>query len=154
MHLFIPGHPKPQGRPRAHVHGKHARVHSPTTQWREDVRYTLQKDWEGEPLTVPVQLHLAFYFERPKSHYRTGKNAHLLKDSAPDYPMEQRRGDADNLAKGIMDAANGILYLDDAQVVTLAATKCWAMEKGTSGVHIYLHTMEHAPLVRWKEGAA
>lgn len=32
-------------------------------------------------------------------------------------------GDADNLAKAILDACNGILWIDDAQVVDLHITK-------------------------------
>lgn len=30
-----------------------------------------------------VAANIEFYIDRPKGHYRTGRHAHLLKDSAP-----------------------------------------------------------------------
>jgi len=39
-------------------------------------------------------------------------------------PTSKNYGDVDNLAKAIMDAMNGIVYLDDSQVVSLSIDKC------------------------------
>jgi Holliday junction resolvase RusA-like endonuclease len=72
--------------------------------------------WEG-----PLSLRLAFYFPRPTSHFGTGKNADRLKASAPKH--HTKRPDADNLAKLVKDAMNGVFYLDDAQVVRLRVKK-------------------------------
>ena len=40
----------------------------------------------------------------------------------------QRYGDLDNLAKGILDALNKILYADDSQIVSLTAEKYQSTE--------------------------
>lgn len=37
--------------------------------------------------------------------------------------ISRRFGDADNLAKSIMDACNGVVWKDDAQIVSLTAEK-------------------------------
>lgn len=50
--------------------------------------------WEG-----PVALTATFYFSRPKSHYRTGKFAHILKPDAPSWHTN-RNGDPSYIPKG------------------------------------------------------
>lgn len=37
-----------------------------------------------------------------------------------------QRPDADNVAKAALDALNGVVFFDDAQVVTLKAEKRWS----------------------------
>ena len=37
--------------------------------------------------------------------------------------LGKRSGDVDNLAKGVLDACNGILWADDSQVVKLTTAK-------------------------------
>lgn len=40
------------------------------------------------------------------------------------YKVSSRRyGDCDNLAKSVLDACNGILWLDDSQIISLTAEK-------------------------------
>jgi hypothetical protein len=38
------------------------------------------------PITGPVRVWVRFTFTRPPSHYRTGRNAHLVRDAAPTSP--------------------------------------------------------------------
>lgn len=76
---------------------------------------------------APVALAVEFVFPRSKSHYGTGRNAHLLKSSAPRYPAKNL-GDLDNLVKLVKDALNGIAYDDDSQIVKVAAAKRWAAD--------------------------
>lgn len=66
------------------------------------------------PIRGPVKLSMSFYFPRPKSHYRTGKNAHLLTDDAPAFHTS--RPDGDKLTRCVWDALTGVAYLDDSQV--------------------------------------
>ncbi len=33
------------------------------------------------PLEGPLEVNIIFYFKRPKNHYKSGKNSHLLKDN-------------------------------------------------------------------------
>ena len=65
----------------------------------------------------PVLLHLRFALLRPKSLPR--------RIVRPD-----RKPDLDNLAKAVMDAARGILFRDDGQVVDLVLAKHYAGEPG------------------------
>lgn len=83
-------------------------------------------------MSGPVKLDLRFSFPRPKSHYGTGKNSSQLKGSAP--VEHAQRPDIDNLVKAAMDAMNGVLYDDDKQVVSLSASKVWALQPDQAGV--------------------
>lgn len=66
-------------------------------------------------------MTLEFYVDRPKSHYRTGKYSHLLKDNAPTWHTS--RADIDNYVKLVLDALNGSYYKDDSQVCHLRTIK-------------------------------
>lgn len=74
----------------------------------------------------PVSVLAVFYFDRPRSHYRTGKNAHLLRDGVPAFPGTRAQGDIEKLVRGLNDAlvAAGVV-VDDSQVASLAAYKRW-----------------------------
>lgn len=62
-----------------------------------------------------IELDLCFLFPRPKGHYRTGKNAHLLREGAPRRPAG--KPDGDKCERVVLDALTGLAYADDAQVV-------------------------------------
>ena len=47
------------------------------------------------------------------------------------FKVQSRRfGDIDNLVKGVLDSLNGILFVDDSQVVSLMATKIQSASVG------------------------
>ena len=71
----------------------------------------------------PLELRVWFYAPRPRSHYRTGRNAHLLRDSAPTWPIV--RPDTTKLLRGLEDALTGVVWRDDAQVVVQTARKVY-----------------------------
>lgn len=71
----------------------------------------------------PLRLTCIFYFPRPKSHYRTGKNSGLLKDSAPKY--HTNKPDADKLLRAIGDSLSGTVLRDDSEFASVVAVKCW-----------------------------
>lgn len=74
-----------------------------------------------------LALKLTFVFNRPASHYGTGRNAALLKASAPAAPFGgQNGGDVDNLAKLVMDALEGVAYANDSQIADLRIVKRYA----------------------------
>jgi Holliday junction resolvase RusA-like endonuclease len=67
-------------------------------------------------ITGPVLLAVTFTLARPKSHYRTGRYAHLLCDGAPDWPEDPP--DVSKLARAIEDAlTDAKVWKDDSQVV-------------------------------------
>lgn len=87
----------------------------------------------GEPFKGAVRLSLCFEFKRPKSHYRTGRFAHLLKESAPEEHLQ--KPDLDNLEKLIMDCLKRVqFYRDDSQVNKKKERKVWT--ENTPGVWI------------------
>jgi Holliday junction resolvase RusA-like endonuclease len=65
---------------------------------------------------VPLSLDCCFYVKRPKGHYGTGRNAGVLKDWAPDYPVG--KPDRSNLEKMVEDClVLARVMPDDDQVV-------------------------------------
>lgn len=61
----------------------------------------------------------------------TTENLKLVLTFRRKYKVQSRRyGDIDNLVKGVMDACNGILFLDDSQVVSLTAEKVQSASVG------------------------
>jgi Holliday junction resolvase RusA-like endonuclease len=120
MNFFVLGLPKPQARPRAFKRGKHASVYSPSTEWKESVKYAAAQQ---EPIQAEaLEVHLNFYFDRPDSHYGTGRNSDKLKPSAPEY--HTKRPDVDNLAKAVLDACQDAgLFKDDSAIVGLTIEK-------------------------------
>jgi len=103
--------------------------------WRQDVVAAALEELGrvlGRPAFMgPVGVDLTFRFTRPKSHYGTGRNAGVLKDSAPKFPTSRALGDADKLARSTLDAlvTAGVLA-DDSLVVDLNVRKRYSDTPG------------------------
>lgn len=91
--------------------------------WKNAVASAARQAYRGPLLRGPLRLVLKFYRPRPKSHFRSGKNAHLLKDDAPAFPTT--KPDTTKLCRGVEDALTGITWADDAQVVRQITDKDW-----------------------------
>jgi Holliday junction resolvase RusA-like endonuclease len=75
------------------------------------------------PLEGCVDLELAFIIgPRPKDHFLRGQ----VRASAP--PRPGKKPDYDKLARSVGDALNGIVYVDDAQVVRATVEKLYTSE--------------------------
>jgi Holliday junction resolvase RusA-like endonuclease len=116
--------------------GKVAQVESSKTRvamWRQDVvaetrRATQALSWET--LTGPVEVIIHFALARPKAHYRTGRNSHLLRDNAPLYPTHAP--DIDKTVRATLDALTTAgVWRDDGQISHLVATKDFCDELAT-----------------------
>ena len=94
--------------------------------WREAVKWAALEVLGGaSPFVGPLDVEATFYLPRPRSHYRTGKNAHELRDGAPSYVS--KRPDLDKILRSTFDALGEAgVWLDDAQVAVLTAVKCYA----------------------------
>ena len=91
-----------------------------TTEAEDATRYT-------DTITAPVRVWIRFTFNRPTSHYRTGRNGHLLKDQAPLFPTA--KNDIDKLQRACFDAlTDAHVWGDDGQVIDVRARKFWAGE--------------------------
>jgi len=92
--------------------------------WRYDVGMAAQEVFGDKPLiTGPVRLGITFYLQRPKAHYRTGKNKHLLKDSAPSFPIVMP--DLTKMLRAAEDALKGVIWKDDSQVIAQETYKAY-----------------------------
>ena len=74
-----------------------------------------------KPLAGPVEVEIAFYFQRPSN--KTWKTRPM--------PLEVKttKPDLDNLAKAVMDSLNGVAWVDDAQVCKIVLSK-WIVAGG------------------------
>jgi len=123
--IEVRGLPAPQGSKRHVGHGIMVESSKAVDPWREAVRAETQRVMAGRPpLAGAVQVFLAFSLPRPKSHYRTGRNAHLVRESAPPFPAG--RPDGDKLERAVWDGLTmGGAYSDDGQVVLWGGSKLW-----------------------------
>ena len=132
--FFVVGIPKPQGSKKAFVRGGRAQLvesaGQPLKDWRADVRAAaLDAMGDGGPLVGPLFVHLDFVMPRPKSARKRDV-----------YPAT--RPDVDKLARGALDALTGVMYGDDGQVVSLAASKVLAAAAGDrTGARITVRPM-------------
>jgi len=80
------------------------------------IQERLDADWT--PMEGPIKIELTVFLPRPKSHT---KKQRLI-------PYSSKRPDIDNLEKLFLDAANGLLYGDDAQIAEKFSAKRYADE--------------------------
>ncbi len=87
-----------------------------------------------EPCLLAVKLTIVAIFSRPKSTYRKTKP----RGREPSLNAK----DIDNVAKAFMDAANGVLWKDDRQVVELHASKLTGAQDELPGLTATLEPVE------------
>jgi crossover junction endodeoxyribonuclease RusA len=123
IELDVEGLPAPQGSKRHVGNGRMVESSKKVKPWRAAVAKAAEE--HTFPDMPYVQVVMWFRMPRPKSHYRTGRYAGLLKPDAPLFPAKYP--DVDKLARSTLDALRmGGAYADDAQVVTLHAYKVFA----------------------------
>ena len=120
--VTVPGEPRGKARPRV-VRAKNGRVMSytpdKTVEYEELVRARYLAAG-GVRFADDASIHMIItaYFGIPKSASKKRKAAMLSGELEP-----TKKPDADNIAKIILDALNGIAYKDDAQVTDLHVLK-------------------------------
>lgn len=111
--------------------------------WKRDVAQAAGIAMRGAPLLDgPLGLILTFYVPRPKGHYGSVKckvcggdppgrteccdgvgRVFRLRPSAPEFPTV--KPDVLKLARAVEDALSGVVYRDDAQIVSEALQKIY-----------------------------
>lgn len=100
----------------------------PIHAFKQIIRFVAAPRFSGHPLEAAVLLTLEFLLPRPKS--MVWKKKDMPRCLAPGKP------DLDNYCKAVMDALNGVAWVDDGQVVKLTASKLYAAGKEEPGVTI------------------
>ncbi len=124
IRFTVPGKPVAKGRAQASVIAGHVRMRTPakTVAYESTVALVASQAMQGRELMEgPLRLSVVAYFPMakswPKKKVEAARRGEVLPTSRPD---------ADNVAKAIADACNGICYADDAAIVSLAVVKAFA----------------------------
>jgi len=130
---------RPNGAPMVVVVGDNKRGET----WRESVRAECRRRFFGDVHRGPVRLEAVFVFTRPKSHYRTGKNAQLLRDDAP--KEHTQKPDCTKLVRAVEDALNEIVWHDDSQITRTVVEKAWGAPGQAPGAYVTIELVSDAP---------
>lgn len=109
-----------------HRHRLHGGTYDPSKKEKDDF-VKLIENMPTEKMDKPIRCVLHFYCKRPKTHYKSGKLSHILKDNSPKYNVNNK--DLDNMVKFVLDALNDKLYLDDSQIIELHCMKNYSTEE-------------------------
>lgn len=126
VYFVVTGKPVGKGRPRASTRGGFVRMYTDakTLGYEAAIADEAARAMSGdEPFETPMQMQVSCYYPIPKSWPKKIKQEALDEEVFP-----KVKPDLDNVVKAVLDALNGVVYLDDAQVVNLVATKRYATE--------------------------
>jgi Holliday junction resolvase RusA-like endonuclease len=140
LNFIVYGRPQPAGSKRAFPAGGKPGARTivvdaskKSKPWKENIAQeagaaVIANDWELQQ--GPLWVRFTFWVNRPKGHYGTGRNAAQVKAGAPPFPAT--KPDALKLARAVEDALTGIVYRDDAQIVTGIYLKRYGSPEGVS----------------------
>lgn len=118
MVIIIPGECVPKARPRVKKIG-YAYTEPKTLRYENYVRKIFKQHCD-QPTDKPVRMTIHVVRDIPKSWSKK-----KYYDAIEGKIKATTRPDVDNYIKGLLDAANGILFNDDNQVIDLRVTKCY-----------------------------
>ena len=118
--------PKAQQRHKARRAGNRVFMYDPSSKDKDKFKKECSEFAPKHPIEGPISVSLPFSMPRPKSHYRTGRYSHLLKDNVPS--LHVSKPDIDNIIKFYLDAMTGSFWRDDASVCTIEASKIYSEE--------------------------
>jgi Holliday junction resolvase RusA-like endonuclease len=123
INFTVDGKPIGKGRPRFARRGAFVQTYTPkaTMSWEEVIREASRIAMGSTmPLETSVALSVRVYMPIPVSWSAKKKAQAIACDIRPGKP------DLDNHIKCVMDAGNGILWVDDSLVCELHSMKCYA----------------------------
>ena len=126
IRIVITGHPVAKGRWRAYKR-KDGNIGAFTPQktrkWEDDARMMARVEMGSRPLlTGCVELHVDVWLAVPASWPDWKQNAAISGSILP-----AGRPDLDNCVKAAKDAMNGVVWVDDSQVVTSKEWKRYSL---------------------------
>lgn len=120
--LAVDGTPVPQARPRFTTRGGYARAYETEAcrQQKQLIKTCFVREFgEQEPTTgVAYHVSITVFLKIPKSI--TKKNRELANDGIL---KPTKRPDVDNYAKLVLDALNGVVWVDDGNVTSMSVDK-------------------------------
>lgn len=118
MQFIVEGEAVPKSRPRF----ANGRAYTPkrTKDYEQKVREAYTGDMY--PAGIPLKMLITAYFAIPKS-----ATVKASEEMIKGLIRPLKRPDADNIAKAICDALNGVAYADDKQIVRLTVAKYYSI---------------------------
>ena len=93
--------------------------------WRQSVQDACRSVFTSVPLQGPLSMKVLFYMPYRKGDFNAKGD---VKETAPKFPIT--KPDVLKLMRSTEDALNGVLWLDDAQVVATSACKVYGRQPG------------------------
>lgn len=137
----VAGKPIPQPRPRAFRIGVRASVyaaprHHPIHAYRQAVALKARESYGNRPPQGgPVEVVMRFVLARSTTGSRAVKRN-------PSLWWHDGRPDIENLAKGVLDALSGIVFLDDRQVARLTLEKLATSSRRNEATYVSVYTAD------------
>ena len=126
VYFVVTGKPVGKGRPRASTRGGFVRMYTDAKTLGYEAAIADEAKLamgQLEPFDTPVQMQVSCYNQIPKSWPKKMKQ-----EANDDERFPNVKPDLDNVVKAILDALNGVVYRDDAQVINLVATKRYSTD--------------------------
>ena len=120
----VPGQPVAKGRPKVARRGKFLTHYTPekTANYEGLVAHSAHIAMAGRPLiSRAVSVELDIRLQIPQSWSKKKQQ-----QAADGLIAATKKPDADNVEKGIFDGMNGVVWVDDVQVVQVAKRKRYA----------------------------
>lgn len=120
----VPGQPVAKGRPKFARRGNFVSTYTPakTASYENLVKMAAHEAMRGRaPSAAPIELEVCLWLQIPASWSAKKRAA-----AAIGKVRATKKPDADNVLKGLKDGCNGIVWKDDAQVVTIILQKRYA----------------------------
>ena len=121
--MFLPFNPVAKGRPRFTRRG-HAYTPAKTAEYERNIRdyYTTQ---EGKMFEGAIFVKIIFAMPIPKSFSKKVQQQISLGEY-----KHIKKPDADNMAKSVLDALNGVAFTDDSLITHLTVAKHYSTNPG------------------------
>ena len=128
IHFVVHGAPQPAGSKRPGMSKKTGKMfvrdaNPKSAEWKRWVAQAAGEAMAGRPVVDgPLACWVTFYRVRPKGHYKPNGELSAVgkRTRAPD-----TRPDTTKLMRGVEDAMTGVVYRDDAQLVSQVVQKSW-----------------------------
>ena len=109
-----------------HRSTKNGHIYDPQDREKASTYFDIFRQYKAPPLDGPLCVSFIFSFAPPCSWSKKKSNEALAGKHQPAV-----KPDISNLIKFYEDCMNGLIYIDDAQIVEVRARKVYALDAGT-----------------------